>query len=112
VRAVKLVFFTATSGTVVAVYVVAPFADSLRSVFAGLLLPVMIALAVVGACAAKIVLVLRRTTPFGGASSDLLAMPVLDLAALDPPVPDRAMPVVTSATRAETIASRLLTAAD
>jgi hypothetical protein len=79
VKTMKLLFFTSTGGAVVGIYAVAPFTASLRPVLGGLLLPVVLAIAIVSTCATKIVTILRRTAPFAEASSDLLSMPVLML---------------------------------
>jgi hypothetical protein len=84
VRVVRLLLFTMTSGAVVTVYAVAPFVLSFRLLLTGLALPTAIALAIVAACAAKIVTVLRRTAPFVEDRSDLLLMPVLNLESAPP----------------------------
>ena len=77
-KTIKLFFFTVTSGAVVGVYAVAPFAVSLRPVVGGLLMPAIIAVGIVTACAIRIVTVLRRAAPFADAASDLLIMPVVE----------------------------------
>lgn len=78
-KTTRLFFFTATGGAVVGVYAVVPFAASFRPVLGGLLLPAVLAIAIVSASTTRIVTILRRTAPFAEASSDLLSMPVLVL---------------------------------
>jgi hypothetical protein len=79
VKTIKLILFIATGGGVIGIYAVAPFTLSLRPLLGGLLLPAGLALTIVSACAAKIVMVLRRTAPFTEVSSDRLMMPVVEL---------------------------------
>jgi hypothetical protein len=79
VKVLRLIFFSATGTAVVCVYAVAPIAVGLRPLLGGFLLPFAIAFAVIGVCAVRIVVILRRTAPFTETSSELLTMPVLNL---------------------------------
>jgi hypothetical protein len=71
-----LLFMSAGAG-IVSIYAVAPFVLSLRPTMGGLLIPIIIAVVIVISFGVKIVTVLRRTSPFGGDSVDLLVMPVI-----------------------------------
>ena len=82
-KVIKLVLFSATGTTVVCVYAVAPVAVSLRPLLGGFLLPVLLAFAIIGLFAVRILTILRRTVPFAEPSGELLSLPVLDLPVLE-----------------------------
>jgi hypothetical protein len=81
-KTIRVTFFSIAGGSVVAVYTVTPLAVSLRPLLSGLLVPVLVALVVISACAARIISVLHRTAPFADAAPGLLAMPILETANL------------------------------